>query len=115
MEWMQRAVARRHSAEEGLTLIELLIVILILGVLATIVVLGVSAFQGTGEESACETSAGAAEAAWAGYYAKNGAPPAGLSDLTGGTPPYLVEKGKSYAFTFNADGQVSNVAAICGT
>src|SRR5947208_2112405 len=50
---MQRAVARRYDhAEDGFTLIEMLIVILIMGVLAAIVVLGIGAFQGTGDDQA---------------------------------------------------------------
>jgi prepilin-type N-terminal cleavage/methylation domain-containing protein len=71
MNWMERAVARRYSKEEGLTLIELLVVILILGILATIVVLGIGAFQDTGEEQACISTARTVEAANAAYYAKN--------------------------------------------
>ena len=71
MNWMERAVARRYSKEEGLTLIELLVVILILGILATIVVLGIGAFQDTGEEEACIRTSRTVEAANAAYYAKN--------------------------------------------
>jgi prepilin-type N-terminal cleavage/methylation domain-containing protein len=118
MNTVQRAVARRYRAiedhgEEGITLMELLIVILILGILSTIIVLGVGAFSGSGEKSACETSASAAEAAWAGYYAKNGVPDGNIADLVSGG--YLHEKGKSYAFTFDSEGQVTNTAALCGT
>ena len=71
MNWMQRATTRRHSAEDGLTLIELMIVILILGILAAIIVLGIGAFQDTGEEQACTTSAKSIESAAAAYYTKN--------------------------------------------
>jgi len=71
MNWMERAVARRYSKEEGLTLIELLVVILILGILATIVVLGIGAFQNTGEQQSCISTARTVEAANAAYYAKN--------------------------------------------
>src|SRR3954452_17005966 len=73
MNWMQRAVARRHT-EEGLTLIELMIVILILGILSAIIVLGIGAFQNTGDSQTCIASAKSIEAAAAAYYAKtNGA------------------------------------------
>ena len=74
MNWMQRAVARRHSDEDGLTLIELMIVILILGILSAIIVLGIGAFQNTGDSQTCIASAKSIEAAAAAYYAKtNGA------------------------------------------
>ena len=73
MNWMQEAVARRHT-EEGLTLIELMIVILILGILSAIIVLGIGAFQNTGDSQTCIASAKSIEAAAAAYYAKtNGA------------------------------------------
>src|SRR3954454_16034682 len=69
MNWMQEAVARRHT-EEGLTLIELMIVILILGILSAIVVLGIGAFQNTGDRQACLASARSIESAAAASYAK---------------------------------------------
>jgi prepilin-type N-terminal cleavage/methylation domain-containing protein len=79
MNWMQRAVARRHENEEGMTLIELLIVVLILGVLATIVVLGIGAFQDTGKSQACVTTGRSLESAAAAYYSKN---PGNYGDVT---------------------------------
>jgi prepilin-type N-terminal cleavage/methylation domain-containing protein len=71
MNVMQRAVARRYNKEEGMTLIELLIVVLILGILATIVILGIGAFQNTGKSQACTTTARSLESAAAAYYASN--------------------------------------------
>ena len=88
MAWMQLTVARRHEAAEGLTLIEMLIVVLLLGVLATIVLLGISAFQGTGEHQACTATSKTVEGAAAGYYSKNGSWPT-VAQLTGASPPYL--------------------------
>jgi len=54
-----------------MTLIELMIVILILGILAAIVILGIGAFQDTGNKEACQTSSRSVESAAAAYYAKN--------------------------------------------
>ena len=68
---MQRVVARGHGAEEGMSLIELLVVILILGILAAIVVVGIGAFQNDGDHEACNATVGEVESANAAYYAKN--------------------------------------------
>ena len=109
MTWMQRTVARRHEAEVGLTLIEMLIVVLLLGVLATIVLLGISAFQDTGEHEACTDSSKTVEAAAAAYYAKNGSWP-NVAQLTSASPPYLKSTPKpAWAIVINgSNGDVSN-------
>jgi general secretion pathway protein G len=117
MNWMQRAVARHHRGEEeGFTLIELLIVILILGILATIVVLGIGAFQNTGKSQACITTAHNVETAYAGYTAKNGTPPPGPTDAAKigvlVTDKYL-KSTPTWAFTLDADGNVTNTATVC--
>jgi type II secretory pathway pseudopilin PulG len=67
MNWMQSVVARKQRAEEGMTLIELLVVILNLGILAAIVVVGIGAFQDTGDKEACKTTVGEVESATAAY------------------------------------------------
>lgn len=57
--------------DEGFTLVELLIVIVILGILATVVVFAVQGITDTGEQNACDvgerTVATAAEAYYAQY------------------------------------------------
>jgi prepilin-type N-terminal cleavage/methylation domain-containing protein len=69
---MQRAVSRRHDEESGMTLIELMIVILILGILAAIVVLGIGAFQNSGDSVSCKTTGQELQAAAAASYGKDG-------------------------------------------
>lgn len=58
--------------DEGFTLVELLIVIVILGILATIVVFAVRGITDQGQENACKATAKTYEVAIEAYYAKNG-------------------------------------------
>jgi prepilin-type N-terminal cleavage/methylation domain-containing protein len=58
--------------DEGFTLVELLIVIVILGILATIVVFAVRGITDQGQESACKATAKTYEVAIEAYYAKYG-------------------------------------------
>jgi prepilin-type N-terminal cleavage/methylation domain-containing protein len=67
---IQRIKAKR-GLESGFTLIELLIAIVVVGVLAAVVIIGVGSLQNEGEESACKASADAAKAASVVYYANN--------------------------------------------
>lgn len=110
MNLMQRAVARRYSREEGLTLIELLIVVLILGILSTIVVLGIGAFTGTGEEEACKATVGNVEAAAAAFYAKNDQTwPADVGALVGAGNYLKSAPDPDYNITIDpATGEVSD-------
>jgi general secretion pathway protein G len=65
---------RRHTRtpESGFTLIELLIVIVILGVLAGVVVFGVSAFNNQGVASSCKSDIENVTVASQAYYAATG-------------------------------------------
>ena len=67
----------RGSSDEGFTLVELLIVIVVLGILAAIVVFGVSTFRGDATSAACKSDAKNLEVAAEAYNAKTGAYPAG--------------------------------------
>lgn len=63
---------RRMKEQDGFTLIELLIVIIILGILAAIVVFGVSTFRKNAQEKACQADEKQVEVAGQAYVAKNG-------------------------------------------
>lgn len=87
-DWNERSLGAK-----GFTLIELLIVIIILGILAAVVVLGVNSLKGGSVKAACQTEVKTVEAAAAAYASdNNGTFPAAISDLTGGT--YLKSKPK---------------------
>jgi general secretion pathway protein G len=69
--------------DKGFTLVELLIVIVILGVLATVTVFAVQGITDRGATSACKAEVKTVEVAVEAYYAQNGAYPAALSNLVG--------------------------------
>ena len=107
MNWMQRSVAHARDEEAGMTLIELMIVILILGILSAIIILGIGAFQGTGDSQACKASSNEVEAATAAYYAKNNAWPPDVASLTG-SGNYLKNAPKASWNIQTSGGTVTN-------
>ena len=64
-------IRRRHH-QEGFTLIELLVVIAVLAVLASVVVLNVTAVPGKGATAACQTDLKSVQTAVTAYYEDNG-------------------------------------------
>jgi prepilin-type N-terminal cleavage/methylation domain-containing protein len=67
---IQSLQKRLRSQEEGFTLVELLVVIVILGILAAIVVLAVGGITNKGEANAKATDRRSLEAAEEAYFAK---------------------------------------------
>ena len=73
-------VDHKNIVEQGFTLVELLIVVVILGILAGIVVFAVGNLTGTATNHACATEAQTFVTAWNAYKASNnGSLPAGAS------------------------------------
>jgi prepilin-type N-terminal cleavage/methylation domain-containing protein len=76
--------ARRLHAEEGFTLIEMLIVIVVLGILAGIVVFGVSTMRGDASVAACHADMKQVQVAAEAYSAKLGGYPQTVTELVNG-------------------------------
>ncbi len=88
---IRNAINRRREgrSDAGFTLIELLIVIVILGILAAIVVFSVRGITDRGNTSACKANIATLETAVEAYYAKTGAYPTAIGDLTAGDDQFL--------------------------
>jgi general secretion pathway protein G len=61
-----------EKQDKGFTLVELLIVIVILGILATVTVFAVRGITDQGQTSACEATQKTYQVAIEAYYAQNG-------------------------------------------
>ena len=61
-----------NKQDKGFTLVELLIVIVILGILATVTVFAVRGITDQGQASACEADEQTLQVALEAYYAQNG-------------------------------------------
>jgi type II secretion system protein G len=66
---------KKRSSSKGFTLIELLIVVIILGILAAIVTIGVAGARNKSVEKSCQSSAVALASALDSFYIDNGAFP----------------------------------------
>lgn len=72
-----------EKQDKGFTLVELLIVIVILGILATVTVFAVRGITDQGQESACNADKKTIEVAAEAFMAQNGSYPADLAALEG--------------------------------
>jgi prepilin-type N-terminal cleavage/methylation domain-containing protein len=76
--------------DDGFTLMELLIVVVVLGILASIAILAVASFQNDANAAACTHDRRALQSALAAYQGQHaGALPSRLDVLERGTPSYL--------------------------
>jgi general secretion pathway protein G len=107
---LNRLQAKKNN-DEGFTLVEMLIVIVVLGILAGITVFGVSTFRADATTSACNASLKTVQVAADAFNAKTGAYPTAITDLTGGANPYVksVPAGSTYTFS----GGTVTVAPAC--
>jgi prepilin-type N-terminal cleavage/methylation domain-containing protein len=106
-------VPAEQKQDKGFTLVELLIVIVILGILATVTVFAVRGITDQGKTSACEADQKTLETAVEAYFAQNGS-----STITGGdAEATLVSQGflrsASSKFNVSASGALTAVDAAC--
>ena len=92
-----------EQKDKGFTLVELLIVIVILGILATVTVFAVRGITNSGKESACNSDKKVLETAAESYMAQNGSYPANLAALEASGLLKDVSTGNwDYAYTAGA-------------
>lgn len=95
--------------DEGFTLVELLIVIVILGILATVVVFSVRGITDQGQENACQTDARTLSVAVEAYFAQVGGTTVSEAALV--TEGLLREESDNY--NVSADGQTLTGVGDC--
>jgi prepilin-type N-terminal cleavage/methylation domain-containing protein len=117
-------IAKRMRQEEGFTLIELMIVIVILGILAGVVIFSVNGITDRGTLSACKTDLKTIEVGVEAFNAKNSAYPANLDPALTTAPNQFLRKsdsltgdvqaGKGYNVTYDpATHDVTSDLAGC--
>ena len=73
-----------NKQDKGFTLVELLIVIVILGILATVTVFAVRGITDRGQKNSCAVDNRTLTTAIEAFYAQNQRDPATIAELTGG-------------------------------
>ena len=99
------------NQDKGFTLVELLIVIVILGILATVTVFAVRGITDKGQENACSVEQRTLDTAIEAFYAQNQADPAVVTTVitdgvttAGLVPTYLKDAPDDTKFAFYAVG-----------
>lgn len=101
--WKQWATAKQGSEKErGLTLIEMLAVVVILGIVAAIAIPAVSTAITQSKVNATESTLGTLQTALSRYELDNGSYPPNLSDLLSTSPTTPTATGASTLSTYTA-------------
>jgi general secretion pathway protein G len=115
---MSNSMWSRLREEEGFTLVETLVVITILGVLASVAVIGVSSTTADSKTAACKSEFATLQAAADNYFAKNGAWPSGSTSgdrITALVSASMLRTApdSSSGLSLAADGTVSSTVSGC--
>jgi prepilin-type N-terminal cleavage/methylation domain-containing protein len=81
--------AARSTNDEGFTLVEIVIAIVLVGILSAVAVVGIGSLTSKGSQSACKASMDAAKAASVVHFASNATYPTSLTQMTTGASPAL--------------------------
>jgi general secretion pathway protein G len=106
-----------NKQDKGFTLVELLIVIVILGILATVTVFAVRGITDRGQDNACAVDARTLSTSIEAFYAQEQRNPTQLSELTVGvgTNPEPILKDVPQNFTFVPEDGANVLAVDSGT
>ena len=107
---IQRRDRRTRAGDEGFTLVELLIVIVVLGILSGIVVFGVARFRTDATTAACQADVKTVSVAADAYDAQVGTYPTSMDALV--TAKYLKAAPADGTYTF--DGTAKTVTRSPG-
>jgi prepilin-type N-terminal cleavage/methylation domain-containing protein len=86
---MLKQLQDRRGSDEGFTLIELLIAIVVIGILSTVVVLGIGGLTADGKKGSCTASLDASKTASVVHFANVNAYPITFGAMSTATPPQL--------------------------
>ena len=86
---MNTPANRKRRRDDGFTLVEILIAIVLVGILSAVVVVGVGNLTSKGSTSACQASLDASRAGSVVHLTSTGSYPATFTAMTGATPPSL--------------------------
>jgi len=100
-----------NKQDKGFTLVELLIVIVILGILATVTVFAVRGITDSGKRNSCSVDNRTLSTAIEAFYAQNQRDPATIAEMTGGTAPLLTRAPTNFTFVARASTVAPIVAA----
>jgi prepilin-type N-terminal cleavage/methylation domain-containing protein len=88
-------IDRALATDRGFTLVEILVAVVVVGILASVAVIGVQSLQRNGSLAACESSLDAAKAASVAYYADSSVAaatltyPTTIDELNDADPAFL--------------------------
>jgi prepilin-type N-terminal cleavage/methylation domain-containing protein len=101
----------RTAGNDGFTLVEVLVAIVVLGILGGIVVLGLGPARSDATSAACRADVAGVNVAASAYHAVTGEYPSGMAQLTAGQ--YLKAAPGSGTFTFDISTRTATRTPAC--